>query len=364
MSAANTVGLSVSGGSFGNAPDGTPVEKYTLTNSHRMQVGIIAYGGIVQSIKVPDENGHLDDVVLGFDKLADYIGLSPYFGAIIGRYGNRIAKGQFTLNGKRYRIPTNDGPNALHGGTRGFDKRVWEAKPIHGGNRVGVELSYLSPAGEMGFPGELAVTVRYTLNNDNELRIRYSAVSDADTVLNLTNHTYFNLAGAGGGTVLDQVAMIDADRFTPVDKALIPTGEIRSVRGTPLDFTAPTPIGARIRADYRQLRYAGPGHGGYDFNWVLNRPGNLEAPAARVSDPGSGRVVEMYTTEPGVQFYTGNSLDGSIKGKGDHTYRRWGAFALEAQHFPDSPNHPDFPTTRLKPGERYDQTTIFRFLPL
>jgi aldose 1-epimerase len=363
-SGAYAAGLGVSKEAFGKMPDGTPVEKYTLANVHGMTVSILTYGGIVQAIDVPDKNGKLANVSLGFDKLEDYIKDSPYFGAIIGRYGNRIAKGQFTIDGKQYQIPTNNGPNALHGGPKGFDKELWAATPLESSNWVGVELTYLSPDGQMGFPGNLAVTVRYTLDNNNELRIDYSAVTDKDTILNLTNHTYFNLAGAGNGTVLDQVAMINADKITPVDKTLIPTGELQDVKGTPFDFTTPMAIGARIHSDNDQLKNAEPKQGGYDHNWVFNNPGDLNALAARVTDPESGRTVEMYTTEPGVQFYTGNFLDGSLKGIGGLTYEHWGAFTLEAQHYPDSPNHANFPSTELKPGEKYSQTTVYKFLPL
>lgn len=362
---AYAAGLGVSKEAFGKMADGTPVEKYTLANVHGMEVSIITYGGAVQSIKVPDKDGNLADVALGFDNLSDYLkDNNPYFGALIGRYGNRIAKGQFVLDGKTYQIPVNNGPNALHGGPKGFDKQVWSATPITDSEWVGVELTYFSPDGQMGFPGNLAVTVRYTLNNDNELRIDYSAVTDKDTVVNLTNHTYFNLAGAGHGTILDQVAMINADKFTPVDKTLIPTGELQEVKGTPFDFTQPTAIGARIQADNEQLKNAEPKQGGYDHNWVFDNPGNLNALAVRVFDPKSGRVVEMYTTEPGVQFYVGNFLDGSLKGKDGLTYEHWGAFTLEAQHYPDSPNQAAFPSTELKAGEKYSQTTIYKFLPL
>jgi aldose 1-epimerase len=358
------IGLSVTKVPFGTTPEGTQVDKYTLTNAHGVRVAILTYGGIVQSIDVPDKNGKLGDVALGFDRLEDYVNSSPYFGAIIGRYANRIAQGKFTLDGIPNQIPVNNGPNALHGGTKGFDKEVWAATPIEGSDWVGVELGYFSRDGQMGFPGNLDVTVRYTLNNDNALAIHYSAMTDSDTVLNLTNHTYFNLAGAGNGNVLDQIAMINADQFTPIDKTLIPTGELQSVKGTALDFTKPTVIGARIHSDEEQLKYAEPKQGGYDFNWVLNNPGNLNALAARVTDPVSGRTVEMYTTEPGVQFYTGNFLDGTLSGKSDLTYEHWGAFTLEAQHYPDSPNHANFPSTELKPGQMYTQTTIYRFLPI
>jgi aldose 1-epimerase len=354
-------GLTLTKTPFGTMPTSAPVDKYTLTNVHRMEVSILTYGGIIHSIIVPDRHGKLADVALGFDYLEDYINDSPYFGAIIGRYGNRIAKGQFTLGGKTYQIPINDGPNALHGGPKGFHKELWEAEPIKSSEWVGVELHYLSPDGEMGFPGTLATTVRYTLTNDNELQIYYSAATDKDTIVNLTNHSYFNLAGAGKGTVLDQVAMINADRFTPVDHTLIPTGELQNVKGTPLDFTEPIAIGAHIHADNEQLKHAEPKEGGYDFNWVLNDPADLKALAVRVADPESGRTIEMYTTEPAVQFYSGNFLKGTLKGKEGLTYAHWGAFTLEAQHYPNSPNHPHFPTTELKAGEKYTQTTVYRF---
>lgn len=349
---------------FGTMPDGTQVDKYTLTNRHGVRVAILTYGGIVQSITVPDKNGRLGDIVLGFDRLDDYMKSGHYFGAIVGRYANRIANGQFTLDGKQYQIPANSGPNALHGGTTGFNQQVWAAAPIAGSNYVGVELGYFSPDSQMGFPGNLDVTVRYTLDNDYALAIHYSAMTDKLTVLNLTNHTYFNLAGAGNGNVLDQVAMINADQFIQVDKTLVPTGALLSVNGTQLDFTKPMPIGARIHSDEAQPGNAQPKQSGYDFNWVLNNPGNLNALAVRVTDPVSGRSVEMYTTEPGVQFYTANFLDGTLKGKGGLIYEHWGAFTLEAQHYPDSPNHPSFPNTELRPGQIYTQTTIYRFSPI
>jgi len=359
VGSASADGLGVSKEAFGKMPGGTTVEKYTLSNIHGMEVSIITYGGAVQSIKVPDKNGKLDDVVLGFDHLAGYLkGNDPYFSTLIGRYANRIAEGQFVLDGKTYQIPANFGTSAFHGGPKGFNKQVWAATPLRDSQWVGVELTYFSPDGEMGFPGNLAVTVRYTLNNDNELRIDYSAVTDKDTVVNLTNTTRFNLAGVGHGTVLDQVMMINADKFTPA-KGFVPTGELQDVKGTPFDFTEPTAIGARIHADNEQLKYAG----GYDLNWVLNNPGDLSALAVRVFDPKSGRTVEMYTTEPGVQIYTGQFLDG-VKGKDGLTYERWGTFTLEAEHYPDSPNHANFPSTELKPGEKYSQTTIYKFLPL
>ncbi len=345
-------------------PDGAKVDKYTFTNDHRMKVSILSYGGIIQSIAVPDKNGKLADIVLGFDKLEDYLKPNPYFGAIIGRYGNRVAKGRFTLKGKQYQIPLNDGPNALHGGPEGFDKKLWQATPIAGSGWIGVELAYLSPDGEMGFPGNLTVTMRYTINNENELRLEYSAVTDQETIVNLTNHTYFNLAGAGAGTILNEVVFIDADLFTPVNEVLIPTGESHEVKGTPMDFTVPTAIGAHIRADHPQLKYVEPKEGGYDLNWILRHPGNLKGLAVRVVDPLSGRTVEMYTDAPGVQFYSGNFLNGTVKGKQGLIYPHWGGFTLEAQHYPDSANHPNFPKTEIAPGEKYSQTTVYKFLPL
>lgn len=349
---------------FGTLQNGSKVDKYTLTNSRGLEVTILTYGGIIQSIILPDKNGAPADITLGFDTLEDYVNRSPYFGAIIGRYGNRVANGRFTIGGVEYQIPLNDGAHSLHGGPDGFDKKRWDAKPIEDPARVGVELAYLSPDGEMGFPGNLAVTVRYTLNNQNELRLDYLAVTDKETVLNLTNHAYFNLAGAGSGTVLDSVAFIDADRYTPVDDTLIPTGELHDVRGTPFDFTAPTAIGANVHLDHEQLKHAEATHGGYDLNWVLNHPGDLNALAVRVTDPKSGRTVEMYTTEPAVQFYSGNFLDGTLTGKSGLTYPHWGAFTLEAQHYPDSINREHFPRTMLAPGEQYVQTTVYKFLAL
>jgi aldose 1-epimerase len=357
-----THSLSVTESPFGTMPDGRKVEMFHLKNASGMEVDVITYGGAVQSIKVPDKNGKIEDVALGFDNLDDYLHTDTYFGALIGRYGNRIAKGKFTLDGKTYSLPINNGPNTLHGGPKGFNTKVWAASPIKAPNRVGVELTLWSPDGDMGFPGDLAVTARYTLDNNNDLRIHYSAVTDKPTAINLTNHTYFNLAGAGNGTILDQVAMINADKITPVDDTLIPTGKMMDVAGTPLDFTTPTAIGARIRADNQQLKYAEPKQGGYDFNYVFNNPGDLNALAASVTDPKSGRTIEMYTDEPGVQFYTSNFLN-DVKGKDGKVYPHWGAFTLEAQHFPDSPNQPNFPSTELKPGEKYSQTTIYKFLP-
>ena len=292
---ADAASLSVTVKPFGTMPDGQTVQMYRLKNDNGMEVDIITYGGAVQSIKVPDKNGKIEDVALGFDNLNGYLKTDTFFGALIGRYANRIAKGEFTLDGKTYHLPINNAPNTLHGGTKGFNTKVWAASPIETPNSVGVELTLFSPDGDMGFPGDLAVTARYTLDNDNDLRIHYSAVTDKPTVINLTNHTYFNLAGAGNGNVLDQVATINAAKITPIDSTLIPTGKMMDVAGTDLGFTTPTPIGARIHADNQQLKYAEPKQGGYDFNYVLNNPGDLNALAATVTDPKSGRTIEMYT---------------------------------------------------------------------
>jgi aldose 1-epimerase len=342
---------------FGTMPNGQAIDLYTLTNRHGMKVAITNYGGRIVSLLVPDRHGKMDDVVLGFDNLEGYLGKNdPFFGALVGRYANRIAHARFTLDGVEYRLAANDGENSLHGGLRGFDKRVWRPRPLAGAHPA-LELTYLSQDGEEGYPGNLNVQVVYTLEEDNALRIDYTATTDKDTVLNLTNHSYFNLSGQGHGDILKQIAMINADHFTPIDATLIPTGQIESVAGTPLDFRRPTAIGARIDADDQQLRF---GHG-YDHNFVLNRHGNGLALAARVTDPESGRVLEVLTTQPGVQFYTGNFLDGTIRGKGGVVYAHRGAFCLETQHFPNSPNQPNFPSTELKPGETYHQVTIFKF---
>ncbi|MGH9403216.1 MAG: aldose epimerase family protein [Terriglobia bacterium] len=341
---------------FGKMPNGQVVHLYTLTNSKGMQVGIANYGARIVSITAPDRDGHMADVVLGFDNLAGYLGNDPYFGAIVGRYGNRIANGKFKLDGVEYKLPINNGPNTLHGGTQGFDKKVWTARELTGAHPA-VEFTYFSKNGEMGFPGDLHVKVVYTLEGDDALRLDYTATTDKDTVINLTNHSYFNLGGEGSGSILDEVAMINADEFTPIDSTEIPTGELRKVAGTPFDFRKPTPIGARINEHTEQLKFAS----GYDDNWVINHKGPGLALAARVVDPKSGRVIECWTTEPGVQFYTANFLDGMIRGKGWKVYGRRSAFTLETQHFPDSPNQPHFPSTELKPGETYHQTTIFKF---
>ena len=335
--------------------DGKAVVLYTLTNARGAQVKILNYGGIVQTIRVPDRRRRLGDVVLGFDSLPRYQKDSPYFGALIGRYGNRIAKGRFTLDDQTYKLFVNNGPNSLHGGKVGFDKKVWTAVPIHKPGGVGLALSTLSKDGEEGYPGNLDITVVYTWTDDDALRIVYTAKTDKDTVLNPTNHTYFNLAGQGNGTVLDTRMMINADRFTPVDKTQIPTGALRPVAGTPFDFRRPHALGERIGRPDPQLLIGK----GYDHNFVLNGSGLRLS--VRAYSPRTGRVLTEYTDQPGVQLYTGNFLDGKLRGKGNRLYATRGAFCLEAQHFPDSPNHPKFPTTELKPGETYRQTTVYQF---
>jgi aldose 1-epimerase len=335
--------------------EGTPVELYVLTNGKGMKVKVTSYGGIVTELHAPDKSGKLADVVLGFDGLDDYVKDNPFFGCITGRYANRIAGGKFTLGGKEYTLEKNNGPNHLHGGLKGFDKVVWKAEPVRG-EEPAVRMRYLSKDGEEGYPGNLSVTVTYTLTEDNALRIDYRATTDKATPVNLTNHSYFNLAGHDAGDVLDHVMMIAADKYTPVDKDLIPTGKIDPVRGTPLDFTAPTPIGKRID----QLKSV-PG-GGYDHNYVL-RDAEDKGPrlAARVTEPKSGRVMEVLTTEPGVQLYTGNFLDGKVKGKGGAAYKKHAGFCLETQHFPDSVHHKNFPSVILEPGKTFTSTTIYRF---
>ncbi|WP_434705704.1 galactose mutarotase [Pseudomonas sp. Z1-12] len=347
---------------FGKTDDGTAVEKFVLRNSHGIEATVITYGGILQSLIVPDKNGMTTDVVLGFDDVQGYQkNGSVYFGATIGRFGNRLAGGAFELDGKRYQVPQNDKDNSLHGGPQGFDKRVWKAEPSNDKDSVGVTLTYLSADGEMGFPGNLKTDVTYSLNDKNELRIDYKATTDKPTVLNLTNHSYFNLAGAGNGDILKQVATLHAARYTPVTGKLIPTGELAPVAGTPMDFTKPTAIGTHIKADHPQLKFAEPKQGGFDFNWVLDAKGDVDKLAAEVHDPQSGRLLQLYTSEPGVQFYTSNFLDGTVKGKQGKVYPHWGAFTLETQHYPDSPNQQDFPSTRLDPGQTYTQTMVLKF---
>src|SRR5690348_5250844 len=344
--------------SFGKTPDGEAVDLYTLTNKNGAEVAITNYGGSVVSLKVPDREGKLGDVVLGFDSVDGYVANTSYIGALIGRYGNRIGHSQFKLDGKTYTLPKNNGENTLHGGTKGFNKAVWTAKEIPAKDGQALELTYLSKDGEEGFPGNLQVRVIYTLTDSNALRIEYFATTDKDTVVNLTNHSYFNLAGPGSGDILSHVLTIEADKFTPVDSGLIPTGELRDVAGTPFDFRKPTAIGARINQDDEQLKLGG----GYDHNFVLRRPaGSGESLAARVVEATTGRVMEVWTTEPGVQFYTGNFLDGKSAGKGGATYPKRSAFCLETQHFPDSPNQPKFPSVVLSPGERYHTITTYKF---
>ena len=342
--------------SFGTLPDGTSVDLYTITNAQGMEIRATNYGGIVVSLRVPDKKGNLDDIALGFDDLKGYLANTPYFGAIIGRYGNRIAKGKFTLDGKEYTLARNNGPNSIHGGLKGFNQVAWQAEPFQSPVGVGIILSYTSKDGEEGYPGNLKTKVTYTLTGKNEWIIDYEAVTDKATPVNLTEHTYFNLAGEGKGDVLGHILQLNASRFTPVDQSLIPTGELRPVKSTPLDFTQPTAIGARIDADYEQLRLGR----GYDHNFVIDRKDSDPVLAARVKEPTSGRVLEVYTTEPGVQLYTGNFLDGTITGKGGHVYKQRFGFCLETQHFPDSPNHPDFPTTILRPGRTYHSRTIYK----
>ena len=342
---------------FGTTAAGQPVEELTFSNAHGITVKAITYGGIITSLETPDRSGNLADIVLGFDSLPPYETQSPYFGAIIGRYGNRIAHGQFTIDGQAYQLPTNDGPNSLHGGDKGFDKVVWNAEPFEHETDRGVIFTYSSPDGEMGYPGTLQATVTYTLTDDDELIFDYHATTDKATPVNLTQHSYFNLSGAGNGDILGEEMMINASSFTPVDATLIPTGEIRSVEGTPFDFRTPTAIGARIDAADEQIA-RGPG---YDHNYVLDRTGAGLQLAARVTDPASGRTLEIRTTEPGIQFYSGNFLDGTITGKGGRVYEHRSGFCLETQHYPDSPNEPSFPSTILRPGDEYRSRTVLAF---
>ena len=358
---AQAAGLTSEHKAFGKTNDGTPVEQYILRNSHGMQATVITYGATLQALQVPDKHGKLDDIVLGFDDVQGYQKGTAYFGATIGRFGNRLADGAFELDGKRYQVPQNDKTNALHGGTQGFDKKVWKATETKDKDSVGVTLTYLSADGEMGFPGNLTTEVTYRLTDSNELRIDYKASTDKPTVLNLTNHSYFNLAGAGNGDILKQVATLHASHYTPVTAKLIPTGELAPVAGTPMDFTQPTAIGQHIKADHPQLKFAEEQQGGFDFNWALDTKGDVSKLAAEVSDPQSGRHLQLYTNEPGVQFYTSNFLDGTVKGKGGKVYPHWGAFTLETQHYPDSPNQPNFPSTRLDPGQTYTQSVVLKF---
>ena len=342
--------------SWGDPLDGKEIYLFTLRNDKGVEAKISNYGGIVTSLRVWDRNSKLGDVVLGYDRLAGYLKSTPYFGSLVGRYGNRIAKGKFTLNGKQYTLAQNNDGNSLHGGIKGFDKVVWDVvstKAVAGG--ASLELHYVSQNGEEGFPGSLSVTAVYTLTSDNALQLDYTATTDQDTVLSLTQHSYFNFAGAGD--ILNHQVQIYADQFTPVDATLIPLGELRSLDGSPLDFRHAEKIGARINANDEQTKLGQ----GYDHNYVLSKPGGQLGLAARVYEETSGRLMEVWTTEPGMQFYTGNFLDGTITGKGDWTYQRRNGFCMEPQHFPDSPNQPNFPSCVLKPGQTFKSTIAYRF---
>jgi aldose 1-epimerase len=341
---------------FGKTTDGTEVQLFTLRNTSGAQATITNFGGILTSLMVPDKDGKMGDVVLGFDNVsgyqsAEYLKSGPYFGALIGRYGNRIKGGKFTLDGQTYTLAKNNGPNTLHGGKVGYDKVIWQAEPGTSADGQSLKLTYLSKDGEEGYPGNLNVTVVYTLTNDNALKIDYTATTDKATPLNLTNHAYFNLNHGAGKDILGHEVTIPADRYTVVDATLIPTGELRPVKGTPFDFTTPHAIGARIA----QVP------GGYDHNWVLNNAASKMHAAATVYEPVSGRTMEVTTDEPGIQFYTGNFLDGTLTGKGGTTYGKHAGFCLETQHFPDSPNQPTFPNTVLKPGETFRSTSVYKF---
>ncbi len=353
---------SVTRAPFGTLADGRAVEAFTLTNAHGVTVRAITYGGIITNLRTPDRAGHFDDIVLGHDSLGGYVNpaTSPYFGAIVGRYANRLAKGRFTLDGKTYQLAVNNGPNSLHGGLKGFDKQVWTGQPFRHGDSVGVAFSRVSPDGEENYPGALTTRVTYTLTPNNALVVDYEARTTKDTPINLSQHTYWNLAGAGSPTINDHLLTLDASRFTPVDTTLIPTGQLAPVAGTPFDFRRATAIGARLgqQQTSQQLRFGG----GYDHNWVLDRHGRTGlVHAARVVDPSTGRTLDVATTEPGIQFYGGNFLDGTIRGKGGKVYAHRSALALETQHFPDSPNQPNFPSTILHPDSTMRSRTVFTF---
>jgi aldose 1-epimerase len=346
--------MSITSQPFGETAEGTPIECYTLTNAHGLEAAIMTYGGTLLALRVPDRAGTFGDIVLGFDTLTPYLADHPFFGALVGRFCNRIAGAQFTLNGTTYPLAHNDGANHLHGGPHGFHRAIWRASERRSDEGPSLELRYLSRDGEEGYPGNLSVTVTYTLTDQNALRIDYMATTDRDTVVNLTNHAYFNLAG---GDILSHELQLDSTRFLPIDATLIPIGELRPVQDTPMDFTTSTVIGERISADDEQVRCGQ----GYDHTWVLDKPAGVLGHAARVYAPESGRVLDVSTTAPGIQFYSGNMLDGSLAGKGGTIYARNSGLCLETQHFPDSPNQPQFPSTVLRPGETYRQTTIFEF---
>ena len=343
--------LNVEKTAYGKLPDGRPVDLYTLTNANGLRVKLTNYGAITVSIETPDRSGHLADITLGYDTLDGWLGNTSYFGATVGRYANRIAKGKFTIDGQTYTLATNNGENHLHGGVKGFDKVMWEAEPVKTADAVGVKFTYLSKDGEEGYPGNLKVTAVYTLNNANEYKAEFSATTDKPTVVNLAHHTYWNLLGNAAGDVLGHELMLAADKYTPVDKGLIPTGELKPVAGTPMDFSKPTPIGAHIaQVD-----------GGYDHNWVLRNQDGKVALAAMLYEPKNGRVLEILTDQPGIQFYAGNFLDGSVKGKGGVAYQKHYGLCLETQHYPDSPNHPEFPSVVLRPGQTYHHVMIHKF---
>ena len=336
---------------FGATADGKQVDEYTLTNVHGLAVKVITYGGILNSVETPDRQGRMTNITLSLDSLQDYLAGHPFFGAIAGRYANRIAKGKFTLDGTPYTLATNDGPNHLHGGKKGFDKAVWQAEEVRGKDSVGVKLTHFSPDGDEGYPGNLTATIVYSLDNGNELKMEYTATTDKATPLNLTNHTYWNLGGRANGGILEELMTINADHYLPVDDTLIPIGKLAAVKGTPMDFTRPKTIGARIDQVV----------GGYDHAYVLNqkKPGQLTL-AAKIVEPTSGRVMEISTTQPAIQFYTGNFLDGKLQA-GGVSYQKHHGFCLETEHYPDSPNQPQFPSTILRPGETYHQVTIHKF---
>jgi aldose 1-epimerase len=349
--------MSITKQEFGQTPGGSKVDIYTLANDNGVEAKIINYGAVLYSLQVPGKDGKLADVVTGYKTLDGYLNDKSYFGGTIGRFGNRIAEGKFTLDGVEYQLAKNDGPNHLHGGNFGFNKVLWDAEPVQSKEGPALKLTYLSKDGEEGYPGNLTATVIYTLTNDNALKIDYKATTDKATILNLTHHSYFNLAGAGVGDILDHILWMNADKFTPINETLIPTGELRSVEGTPMDFTKPTEIGLRINDDYEQL----PKGFGYDHNWVINEWDGTLKLVATLQDPKSNRFMEVFSTEPGLQFYSGNFMDGSIVGKGDKVYQYRSGLCLETQHYPNSPNIPEFPSVVLRPGEEYTQTTIYKF---